>query len=161
MKELVRLQKESQITVQPCDKGAGIIVLDFDEYIRSCEDHLNSKLNETTNYYTKVNSKTIEVAKSKLKLVLEEGLNNEMITKEEYNAMKPDDKKPGKFYCTYKVHKEHTEGKAPPVRPITSGNGSITENLSFFVEHHIKENATKHSLYLKDTPDFLRSIEEF
>ena len=31
---------------------------------------------------------------------------------------------------TLKVHKEHEEGKAPPERPICSGNGSAFENVS-------------------------------
>ena len=34
LKELIRLQKERQIVIKPCDKGAGIIVLDFSEYMR-------------------------------------------------------------------------------------------------------------------------------
>ena len=39
--ELIKLQKDTVITIKPCDKGAGIIILDFDEYIRSCNEHLN------------------------------------------------------------------------------------------------------------------------
>ena len=33
--QLIQLQKDRVITVKPCDKGAGIILLDFDEYMRS------------------------------------------------------------------------------------------------------------------------------
>ena len=29
LKELVKLQKERQIVIRPCDNGAGIIILDF------------------------------------------------------------------------------------------------------------------------------------
>ena len=29
LKELIKLQKERQIVIKPCDKGAGIIILDF------------------------------------------------------------------------------------------------------------------------------------
>ena len=47
----------------------------------------------------------------------------------------------------------------PPPRPINSGSGSITENISLFVNSHIKDLANKHPSYLQDTPDFLREIE--
>jgi hypothetical protein len=61
-----------------------------------------------------------------------------------------------RFYATFKVHKNHETGKAPPERPIISGNGSITENISAYVDHHIKSLAVKHFSFLQDTPDFLR-----
>lgn len=82
-----------------------------------------------------------------------------MITKDEFEAMDPSNKTPSTFYCTFKVHKPHEEGVAPPERPIISGSGSITENPSIFVEHFLKDIANKHPTYLQDTPDFLREIE--
>ena len=60
----------------------------------------------------------------------------------------------------FKVHKKHVVGKAPPGRPIISGSGSFTENISLYVEHHIKELANKHPSHLQDSPDFLREIEK-
>ena len=59
LKQLVRLQKERIITIRPCDKGAGIVVLDFNIYMRACYDHLISKqpsinnIDEEQNYYKK------------------------------------------------------------------------------------------------------------
>ena len=38
----------------------------------------------------------------------------QILTKEEYEAMSQLDKKPGKFYDLFKVHKEHT----PPNLPL-------------------------------------------
>ena len=75
--------------------------------------------------------------------------------------MLPKDKNPGKFYQLFKVHKEHEPGSVPPGRPIISGSGSITENISIFVDHFLKPLADKHESYLQDTPDFLRFIEDF
>ena len=53
----------------------------------------------------------------------------------------------------------HEHKKTPPVRPITSGSGSLTEGIATFVQSHIKNISTKHQSYLKDTPDFLRLLE--
>ena len=92
--------------------------------------------------------------------VLEEGLDNEIITKEEFQAMSPLNKNVGRFYCNFKVHKPHQIMKAPPERPIVSSCGSITENIGKYVQYHINPLANQHETYLKDTPDFLREIEK-
>ena len=41
-----------------------------------------------------------------------------------------------------------------------SGSGSIMENISLLVQHHIKDTSTKHDSYLQDTTHFLRVIEK-
>ena len=74
--------------------------------------------------------------------------------------MDPSDKGPAKFFKLFKVHKEHESGTTPPERLINSGSGSVTENISLFVDHHINELANQHPSFLQDTPDFLRSLEE-
>ena len=66
-----------------------------------------------------------------------------------------DEKSPGRFYCNFKVHKKHEHKKAPPVRPITSGSGSLTEGIATFVENHVQNSATKQKSYIQDTPEFL------
>ena len=62
--------------------------------------------------------------------VLKEGLAAEVITQDEFNAMDPSDKTLAWYYQLFKVHKNHTPGSAPPERPIISGSGSLTENIS-------------------------------
>ena len=64
------------------------------------------------------------------------------------------------WYCNFKVHKKNNHDNIPPVRPIISGSGAITENISLYVDHHIKDLATKHKSYLQDTPHFLRVIDK-
>ena len=89
---------------------------------------------------------------------MKEALEDKIITKEEYSEMNPDGKNAAKFYCNFKVHKPHEN--IPPERAIFSGSGSITENISIYVDHHIKEIATKHASYLQDTPHLLRIIHK-
>ena len=43
LKELINLQKERQIVIKACDKGAGIIILNFNDYMQACYKHLLSK----------------------------------------------------------------------------------------------------------------------
>ena len=115
--------------------------------------------NNKENYYVKVEDKDFDKAKIEIKKVIDEGYDNDILSKDEHEALYPEGKKPGKFYCTFKVHKNHIPGRPPPVRPIVSCSGSITENIGSYVEHHLKDLANKHNSYLKDTPDFLRVIE--
>jgi hypothetical protein len=109
-------------------------------------------------YYNKVDELEVEISKANIKNVLEEMLKKEIISKQEFDAMLADDKNPGRFYSNFKVHKTHVHRRAPPVRPINSGCGSITEGIATYVEHHIKQSATLHDTYIQDTPDFLRFI---
>ena len=43
LKDLVRLQREQHIVIKQCDKGAGIMILDFKDYIIACLEHLQNK----------------------------------------------------------------------------------------------------------------------
>ena len=148
IKQITQLQKERKIVVKPCDKGAGLIVLNFDAYMEACENHLNSTMigpNDILKaYYEKVDLSALEEAKQKINLVLQEGFDNNYLTKDEFREMIPDEKTAGKFYCTFKVHKQHIEGTTPPERPIISGSGSIIDNLGLFVEHNLKNLSNKH-----------------
>ena len=164
LKELIRLQRERVIMIKPCDKGAGILILDFKLYMQACYEHLIAKqTNENgsqDNYYDQVEEWEIERSKNKIRTVLQEGLDNKIISDEEFKAMDPSEKNLSKFYMTFKVHKPHIPMTAPPPRPIISGSGSMTENLGVYIEHHIKDIANKHDTYLQDTPDFLRKIDK-
>ena len=99
------------------------MILDFKEYMKACYEHLLSlQPNQSQSpYYEKVEDIELEVAKTKIQSVLQEGLDNKIITQEEFKQMDPSDNNPAKFYCNFKIHKQHIPMKAPPVRPIISG----------------------------------------
>ena len=113
LKELVRLQRERIITIKACDKGAGIMILDFKYYMRACYDHLLSSQpnalegEDPRMYYKKEDEFALERAKKHIQDTLKEASEDNIITKEEYKAMDPEEKNPSKFYCNFKVHKKH------------------------------------------------------
>jgi hypothetical protein len=156
---LIKLQKECKIIIKPCDKGAGIIVCDFDKYVKSCENDLNSRSSEDLPYYTKITEKTLEEAKHKIDQILKKAHLTGQISNSEKTEMLATDKNPGKFYQTFKVHKKHEKPNLPPGRPIVSGCGSITEKISQFVDYHAKDLVPLIPSYLQDTPDLLRQFE--
>ena len=64
-------------------------------------------------YYRRADSLEMEVAKEKILEILEGGIDNEHLTKDEFEAMDPRDKDLGKFFAMFKVYKEHQEGNPP------------------------------------------------
>jgi formamidopyrimidine-DNA glycosylase len=107
-------------------------------------------------YYKAITDAELAQAKKEIDKVLKSALNREDISKKEFEAMSTKDKGPGKFYQIYKVHKEPAPPNLPPGCPIISGCGSLTENLSLFVDHHAKHLVQNIPSYLQITPDFLR-----
>ena len=83
-------------------------------------------------YYSEVNELEIEKARGEIENILKEGLENEIISRNEFHAMSVESKGPGRFYCNFKVHKTHDHMQTPPVRPITSGSGSLTEGIATY-----------------------------
>ena len=116
LKELINLQRNRVITIQSCDKGGGIIILDTSEYIRSCNEHLQKKYvhpdGSESPYYEEVENSSEQIiqAKADIMEVLKEGLAAEIISDDEFNAMDPTDKTLARYYQLFKVHKSHTPG---------------------------------------------------
>ena len=51
LKKLIKLQKERKIVIKQCDKGAGLVILNFDDYMKAAENHLSeTKGDEEGNY---------------------------------------------------------------------------------------------------------------
>ena len=62
----------------------------------------------------------------------------------------------GRFYLLPKVHKRLYN---VPGRPVISNCGYATENISSFLDFHLKPLAQKVKSYIKDTNDFLRRMK--
>ena len=110
-------------------------------------------------YYKPATQRDLNKLKQNICTILDEGKEKKILTNEEYKMMQPQDKGPGRFYQILKVHKSYPEGSLPPGRPIISGNGSITENLSKYVDFHTKPLVEKIESHLQDTPHFLRILD--
>ena len=115
LKELVRLQRERVIVIKPCDKGAGVIILDFLVYMRSCYDHLlavqpntNVEGDEPKTCYKKEDEFSLDKAKRKIKAALDEGIEREIISRDDYKAMDPVDKNPSTDQLHHFVKKTKT-----------------------------------------------------
>ena len=160
--ELIQLQKDKQIIIKRCDKGAGIIILDYNDYISACNKHLSSKQvlkdGTETPFYTEVEPEFLGKSKAKINLILQEALDNQVISKDDCEAMNPDARNAGKFNLNFKVHTPQLN--IPPERAIVSQCDSVTSNIGKFVDYQIQDPSRQHNSYLEDTPDFIHRIEK-
>ena len=140
------------------------MIMDTPAYVNACRDHLASSLKQADGskspYYKKVDEETLEQAKIEITAVLDRAHKAGIISDHEMKHMSLSEKSSARFYALPKVHKDHVPGEIPPLRPIISGSGSITEGISNFVQDQIKDISKKHPSYLEDTPDLLRHLKD-
>lgn len=64
------------------------------------------------------------------------------------------------FFFFYMLPKVHKDLENPPGRPIISGNDSITEPASKYVDYFIKLFVTDLPSYIQDTTQVLKKIKQ-
>ena len=160
LEELVQLQRRRRICIKPADKGSGIVIVNFDDYEKSCEQHLRSTTTTNAKYYEEISAAELRHAKQRIESVLSDAKEADIISNDEYEAMSPASKGPGRYYQLFKLHKPYASNELPPERPIISQSGSITEAISQYIDHHAKSLVPEMDSYIQDTPHFLRTLEE-
>lgn len=149
---LVELRNDQTIIVRPADKGGAIVIQNLSDYEAEIERQLGD-----TNFYKKLScdpsSRFKSMVHEKLKMWFDKG----EFTKSEYEFMKNDFPVTPVIYTLPKVHKSQT---VPLVgRPIVSSIGSLTSNISMFVDHCLKPWVTSLPSYTRDSMDFINRLK--
>ena len=145
------LQNNQHIVVKPADKGSAIVIMNRTDYITEATRQLSD-----TKFYTKTQVDLTDPHINKITQTLSTMLRNDEIAQSVYRNLVPKDCKTPAFYFLPKIHKQNITG-----RPIISGNNSPTEKISAFVDEHIKQFVPHIKSYVRDTPDFIKKIENF
>ena len=148
-KLLKELQSDTSIVILPADKGRSTVILNREDYLEKCMDHINNgpyqllKKDPTT----KIKAKTLKQLKA-LK-------DNEFIDNKLYYYLKPTDSPAPRFYGQPKIHKPGV-----PIRPIVSYSGSPLYNLNKYIANILKtyvkhennnaKNSTTFSNYIRN-----------
>ena len=121
-KALHSLREDNSIIILPADKGRSTVILNKQDYINKCQDHLNN------GPYTKIPKDPTESVKKKatqkLSLLKDAG----KIDQQPYFKLKPTDSQAPRFYGLPKIHKP-----AAPIRPIVSYTNSPLYQLSRYI----------------------------
>ena len=122
----VFVQNEN-IIILKADKGRATAVLDKEEYIKNCTEHL------TSGPYTKLKKDPTSSIVSKVTKELIELRDNNLIEQQEYFRLKPTGKQPPRFYDLLKIHKDGT-----PLRAIVSYTGTPLYEISKYIANILK-----------------------
>ena len=147
-KALMELKKRKDIIIKEADKGSAVVVMDKDRYINESKRQLGDE-----NVYKQLNEDSRDEDYTDLQDLVERMLAAGILTEDQSSYILPDKFDPGRMYLLPKVHKLGVPG-----RPVISGCGSLTENLSDVVDHLIKHLIPSIPSYLRDTFDFLEKI---
>jgi len=147
---LKALRSRSDIIIKPADKGSAVVVQSNEDYLVEAYRQLND-----TSSYQKLPGDLTTTHSQELKRIVMELFNKGVIDKHTKNFLIPRQPRPARFYMLPKIHKVGNPG-----RPIVSSNGAPTENISAFVDYHLRPLVTKLPSYIQDTSDFLRKLQD-
>ncbi|XP_040178452.1 uncharacterized protein LOC120911183 [Rana temporaria] len=150
---LEKLKDCHQLTIKPSDKGGNIVIQTNDQYRSMCLKILSNK-----DWYIPIPKSTIIRYETEFYALVDGAFSQGVINQDTWEFIRIKYPKIPTFYCLPKVHKDIVN---PPGRPIVSGNGALTENLSMWVDSHLKPFVLHLPSYIKDTIHLLQKVQHF
>lgn len=138
------------IIIHPADKGGAVVVLFKDMHILEAARQLQTK------HYERLSSNPLPELTVTFHNNLSSAKDTEWIFESEMKYMTVEHPTLAAFYLLPKVHKPPFDN--PPGRPIISGNGTLTEPASKFVDSFIKPYVRTLPSFIEDTVDVLNSL---
>lgn len=149
---LKELSDYKDIVIKRADKGGAVVVWGVEQYTKEAYRQLRD-----TSFYLPLARNPIVILTSELEELLTTAKNENLITEQEFKFLfNPNPRMPS-FYMFPKIHKNLTD---PPGRPVISGNDSLTESISKYVDFFIKPLLPSLQAYIQDTTDVLTKIQE-
>ena len=150
-------KKHHRITIKPADKNLGIVILNAEDYIDQCMQHLT-----TANTYQ---------LKNKFPETLHQLITNTLINFKEpllalnrnlyYYLHPPNKHRTPRFYGIPKIHKPLSEKGIPLIRPIISHVNSLLSHTAQFIDHVLQPLAQSYPDYLHNSTSLIQTLEEF
>lgn len=120
------------------------------------EGEIARQLGNTT-FYKKLTSNPTTKFKDTIHTHLNSLLQHNHISKREHAFMTVNTPVIPVLYTLPKIHKTFTD--VPPGRPIVAAIGSLTENISAFVDHFLQPLVTSLPSYIKDTVECIKMFQ--
>ena len=142
---------DKNIVIKPADKGSAIVIWDKQDYLKQCQQQLGKK-----SVYEEVKRDPLQNVTQKIRNTLLDMLRKKEIDKKLFNYLSVKNPQLGRFYLLPKIHKRVTN---IPGRPVISNNGTSTENISSYLDYHLKSLIPNVPHILEDTRDFVNRIQ--
>ena len=139
------------IIIKPADKGAAVVVMNREDYLKEGYRQLSDPL-----FYRALVEDPTEQYRIEVNNLLEDMKQNGEIDENTQSYLSNKTCSTSEFYMLPKLHK----GQTPcPGRPIISANGSPTEKISQFVDHFLNPPTQKLKSYVRDTTHLLQKLD--
>lgn len=145
------LSKDTSLIVKNADKGGAIVVQNRSDYEKEIHRQLRDE-----KHYRKLSGNPTSVFKNEIHQQLQNWLDNDLLTKKEYEFLKIEHPITPVFYCLPKVHKDPIQPKG---RPIVAAIGSLTENISSFVDFFLQPIVKSLPSFTQDSTDLLKTLK--
>ena len=153
---LTYLCTDESIVVKKADKSSTVVIMNRQDYIAEVERQLNDK-----KYYVKLDESPYERFRQEIHAKITTIQNSECLSN--LGAVDiPNENRIPQSYILPKIHKTY-DPRLPlgyPGRPIVSACGSLTENISAFIDSVLKPHMESLPSYIKDTNDFINKIRQ-
>ena len=137
-KSLQYIARTRNLIIRKADKGSVIVVEDIDDYVKNGRQHLADN-----SVYLRVEGDISQALASSIKLKLKALRNAGLLNNEQFKICMPARQaRIGRLYFLKKVHKIPYS-----IRPIVSSCGSVTENISEFVDYCLQGQVKKMTSY--------------
>lgn len=147
------LSENDKIVIKSADKGGGVVILDKTAYLTEA----NRLLSDNKYYKLLTNDPSTKFSDEYHRLI-NDAYSTNILSKNEYKFLTIENPVMSIFYFLPKIHKNLTN---PPGRPIISGIGSLTSNLSQYVDRHLQKHVGNLKSHLKDTTSLLKDLQDF
>ena len=151
LRDLQALVKTRTVRISTADKGGAVVV-------QNCQDYITEavRLLSSDHYMPVPKDPTFRVARASNVLV-EKLYEADAIDQDtrRWALVEPRKVNCHQFYTLPKIHKSADN---PPGRPIESGVGGPTENLSKLVDHWLQDAVKALPSYIQDSTHFLRLL---
>ena len=149
---LKELMDNKNIVIKSADKGGAVVVWGYEQYIKEAQRQL-----QDTNFYTPLKNNPTDSLVNELKMILTEARDDDLISTQELEFLFEPQPRMASLYLLPKVHKGLIN---TPGRPVISGNETLLEPISKYVDFFIKPLLPSLPAYIQDTTDVLCQIRD-
>lgn len=143
--------QNSIITIKQAEKGSNIVIQDNADYIQMCKNiFYNSE------WYRPIPESLIENFVRELYNLVDKAYYLNILDKNTLKYVRTSHPQEATFYALLKVPKN---SKKLPGRPIVSGRGSLTDNLSKFVDNQVRPLVEELPSHTRDTIHLLQMLD--
>lgn len=151
-KALNEFRKDKTKIIKQADKGGNIVIMTRSQYESMCYAILENK-----EWYKKTIPLTLNQDKQLYENIINRALTHKVISKKTYQFLQVSSPITQTFYALPKIHKSI---KNPPGRPIVSGNGSLTEKASQYIDLHLQNHVKNLPSYVRDSSYLLSLLHD-